>query len=1024
VILPPLTLAVLHGWPRSKQVGARLAQDYVGRAVALPAQLPEAEREEIVELFALFAGLPVHVAAAPEGAPAGHVVVLTEPVDAVPRGVEGSVLLCVVRRASGARRLEASRELRLLRNAVVDAVGLQHAGTPLQAIAAQGRPVADSPGLALRFASGAIGRRLADRGASDAELFAAGLATTVGWLLRGIDVRVAQWVLARALPGDHPERLVDTEAAILGEDAALGRAFAAGLVERLPDEPGDALDLRRPFVVLGHPEDRPAEADLAMLARELRAVLAPEVYVVVERRLRSAPRPLGLSWPDRPRTFVGRGEVLKRLRSLFSPSDRVATTVLYGILGSGRTAVASAFCEIMTGTLEPVWITFAGGPSSGWVPVADALGLDVGELQRSDTGEGRVPLWVRRIHDLLRDRACLVVVSDADEVPEEDMPAWLPSGPGRCAVLVLARSAERPLQRENDAIAVPLRALSLEESKELLAARAPAKAEAVRAGEADGLLRVLDGHPGALVLAAGLLEKQSLAEVEALARGREGPVRALAEKAAWALDAEEKKLVAALAVCAPEGSPPALPLGIAEVGEEVLTRLADKALVERRGRLVKLHGLIRLAIERDLEEERERLERAHAEKAAEAFEAAQEAGAVGAEDDAYGDALLALERMTLKCRPGEQRAAAVVVRLAGTFLRYPRGNRAEHLHRAVAGYRAALTVYTKDDAPEPWCQVQTQLGIALRALPVGNKAENLRQAIEAFQAAATVWTKEERPEDWAELQHNIGLVLAALPTGDKVENLQKAIGAHQTALAVWTRESYPEKWAMAQNYLGNALRLLRTGDRAENLRRAIEAYHAALTVRTRDRFPMEWASVKNNLGNALSSLLTGSRANNLRQAIEAYRAALTVLTKETHPWEWAMVQNNLGNAFAMLPTGDKAENIHQAIEAYRGALSVRTRSAFPWEWAKTSYNFGLALVQLSSGNRKQNLRDAIDAFRDALTVYTPEAFPDEHASTQAALDAALRDLATLEDPPPAPKSKAVKKKKERGRRGSTPGRAR
>ncbi len=948
--LSAVRISILQGWSSAHPAKASLREGLVGQMILLSPELPQAERDEVADLLALLVGLPVHVAARPSALPEGHLCLITDPIAGEPPPVKGSILLGVRAGSQGNRRLEASHELRILRDIVVECLGRHYAGTSRETIASWSVPVSDTPSLALRFASAAIARHLSEPDAPEAAIFAAGLASTVAWLLRGIDVRVAQWVVARALPAKHPERLVDTEAAILGEDAALQRAFASGLVELLPEEPGAPLDLRRPFRLLGDPEDRPVDLDLPTLARALHAALAPEVYVIVDRFLASTPKPLNLGGPDRPRHFVGRAEVLKRLRSLFEPADVVRTTVLYGVLGSGRTAVASAFCEIMGGTLEPVWISFARGPSSGWVPVANALEIPI----EGDEGSP-VPRWVKQVHDRLRDRACLVIVSDVDDVAEGELPGWLPAGPGECAVLVLSTSAQRVLQREQDAIAVPLRALSREESKELLAAKAPKLGEEIRAGEADGLLRVIDGHPGALVLAAGLLEKQGIAEVEALAKHREGPVRALVEKAVRALDAEEMKLAKALAVCAPEGSPPELPLGMAGVGEGVLGRLADRALVTSRKGRVRLHGVVRLAVEGGIEEEeREGLEYAHAARAAKLFRAARKTAEIETEDAAYDDALLALVRMTGRCRPGEKEVAEVAMGLASELWEYPRRNHAERLEHVVAGCEAALAVYDKSADAWQWADAQNVLGIALRRLPTGSRAENLRRAIDAYRAALTVWTREAHPADWA--------------------------------------------WA--QNNLGNALSDLPTGDNAENLRQAIDAYRAALTVRTREADAASWAITQNNLGSALRQLHAGDREENLRQAIEAFRAALTVHTREAYPMDWAMAQGNLGTAFADFPRGDRAENLHQAIHAYRSALAVFTKNAFPVDWAMAHYNIGLALRALPSGDRKQNLRDAIDAFRAALTVYTPEAFPADHARTQAALDAALRDLAALEAPFP------------------------
>ncbi|MFS8068535.1 MAG: hypothetical protein ACMG6S_19420, partial [Byssovorax sp.] len=875
---------------------------------------------------------------------------ITEAIDQEPERVPLSALLCVRRRVSGTRRLDLPADLSLLRDVVIECLGRRYSGARLQSLAAWAGQVSDSPSLALRFASAALGRHISDPEAPDTELFAAGLAATIGWLLRGVDVRVAHWALARALPAKHPERLVSTEAAILGEDAALLRAFKAGLIEGLVEEPDDTLDLRRPLHLLGHLDEAPLDVDFALVAREMRAELVPEVYVVIERYLRSAPKRLGLEGPERPRAFVGRAEILRRLVALFEPSNEVRTTVLYGVDGSGRSAVASALCELFAPTLEPIWVTFAGGAEAGWIPVANALGLDLRELSYGVEPE-RAPRWVRRIHDLLRLRPCIVVVTDVESIAEDELPGWLPSGPGECAVLVLSKSAQRPLQRERDAIAIVLRPLAISQARELLASKASGMVEAIERGDGDELLHKLDGNPRAIVTAASLLGLKSLGEVEALVVGGEASISGLVRSAVEALAPEETRLARALAACAPAGSPKELPLRIANVKEGVLARLQDKALVVTTQGKVRLHGLARIEVQRELaDEEQARLEEAHAQATEDMFGQALDRHDSESEDQIYDDALFALEQMTERCRNGDGSVGELLIHLAKQLRAYPRGNHADRLGQVIEGCRVALAVETSNITPPTQASAQTLLGIALTQLPTGDRTANISCAIEAF----------------------------------------------RSALTVWTREAYPQEWSRVMNNLGVALHNTTTVDRAKNVQLAVNSYHACLTVRTRELYPSEWATTQNNLGIAFANLSTGNRDENLHRAIEAFRTASEVQTFDAHPYEWARNQNNLGRALTELSNGDRAENLRRALDAYQAALNIHTLEAFPRDWARTKSNMGETLQQLPNGDRAQNLRDAIAAYRAALTVYTKGAFPHDHAHVQHNMDEALRALEVLD----------------------------
>jgi hypothetical protein len=88
------------------------------------------------------------------------------------------------------------------------------------------------------------------------------------------------------------------------------------------------------------------------------------------------------------------------------------------------------------------------------------------------------------------------------------------------------------------------------------------------------------------------------------------------------------------------------------------------------------------------------------------------------------------------------------------------------LAQAVTAYRAALTVYTREQLPQHWAATQNNLGAAL-----WNQAERsegaaavdlLAQAVTAFRAALTVYTREQFPYQCALIQNNLKLAEDAL----------------------------------------------------------------------------------------------------------------------------------------------------------------------------------------------------------------------------------------------------------------------
>jgi tetratricopeptide (TPR) repeat protein len=205
-----------------------------------------------------------------------------------------------------------------------------------------------------------------------------------------------------------------------------------------------------------------------------------------------------------------------------------------------------------------------------------------------------------------------------------------------------------------------------------------------------------------------------------------------------------------------------------------------------------------------------------------------------------------------------------------------------HLQTAVAAYRAALTVYTKDQLPQDWAMTQNNLGNVLRDQGIRTGGEEgtqlLAQAVEAYRAALTVYTKDQLPQQWATTQNNLGLVLSDQGTRTSGEEgtqlLAQAVEAYRAALTVYTKAQLPQDWAMTQNNLGAVLHNQGTRTSGEEgtqlLAQAVAACRAALEIRTREHLPQDWAQTHNNLARAALSL------GDWPTAAESYRNVLTL----------------------------------------------------------------------------------------------------------------------------------------------------
>ncbi len=149
----------------------------------------------------------------------------------------------------------------------------------------------------------------------------------------------------------------------------------------------------------------------------------------------SFPRSLPRTWNVAARNvwFVGRETVLSALRESFSSaaSNRVASHVLTGIGGGGKTQLAVEYAYRFAADYSLVWWVPAEQPAT----VAEAFGALADTLDLAEDGD--LQRRARRALDRLRERSNWLLVFD--NVEERSVLAeWWPSGSGH--VLITGRS--------------------------------------------------------------------------------------------------------------------------------------------------------------------------------------------------------------------------------------------------------------------------------------------------------------------------------------------------------------------------------------------------------------------------------------------------------------------------------------------------------------------------------------------------------------------------------------------------------
>lgn len=319
---------------------------------------------------------------------------------------------------------------------------------------------------------------------------------------------------------------------------------------------------------------------------------------------------------------------------------------------------------------------------------------------------------------------------------------------------------------------------------------------------------------------------------------------------------------------------------------------------------------------------------------------------------------------------------------------------------AFAFSEAELARLTEDDHQgRATAQYWHARALQLLGSRVGSDAM-IEGAIAEYRSATSLWTRERASLSWAQAQSGVASALRVLgQRRDDPSLIEEALRTYDSVLEEFTREKTPLNWARTKNSIGATLRALgeTRGDGAL-LEQAIAAHRAALEEATRKKAPLLWAFTQSSLATALSAL--GSLRKDpalLQDAIAAYGEALKERRRDQLPIGWARTQVRLGDAHRALGSLQQSEQeLERAIAAYRSGLEVLTEEAMPIQFAEAQSGTGQALAELAAMRADQALySEAIEALGAALAVYEKSAVTGEAAALQSELEAAQKSLAAL-----------------------------
>ena len=289
------------------------------------------------------------------------------------------------------------------------------------------------------------------------------------------------------------------------------------------------------------------------------------------------PAPPVVHLPQRPPLVIGREQEIEELRHRLQEPGSVA--YVSGLAGRGKTTLALEYAHRYQRDFEAVhWLPCQGRTL---VQMAGELAWQLGLKL-----DGELDAIIRQLTSHCASKRCLLVLDNVeDDTPAQLMPA------GRTSVLITTRFTNLRFLRGYRPLNLPLftEEQCFELFREVIGKEEVGRHEA----EARSLFQRLGYLPIGIAVAAGLVREDVRYTISGMAKNLPADAYALLKEAVVALSPVAQTLMAAMAVCAPEGFRLALAAEVAELDEaSSLDVVAGNTLTLAGGRVGSDHAAI------------------------------------------------------------------------------------------------------------------------------------------------------------------------------------------------------------------------------------------------------------------------------------------------------------------------------------------------------------------------------------------------------------------------------------------------
>lgn len=170
-------------------------------------------------------------------------------------------------------------------------------------------------------------------------------------------------------------------------------------------------------------------------------------------------------------------------------------------------------------------------------------------------------------------------------------------------------------------------------------------------------------------------------------------------------------------------------------------------------------------------------------------------------------------------------------------------NISESFTESLSYISRAVDILRKEDIPELLANAQYRKGVLFYTWAQNGSVQFYKPAMESYQEALKVFSYDNAPDVFAEIQHHLGVIYSEIPDEIKKKGLWAAISvsSFNQALNHFTRETHPFEYAMICNSYANALTKYPPSVKGDNNAKALGFYRQALEIRSANEFPYERA---------------------------------------------------------------------------------------------------------------------------------------------------------------------------------------